>query len=424
MLRLHLLRHGESVNNASTTPIPDAPLTPCGRQQAEWVAAAWRGEHLDAVVCSPLWRALETAEPLVRARESPVHGWLELVEWNRSYPTQGRSPVDVGRRFPWVRFDPPLADVGWPAYPGSEREEQALVRATAVTERLAVAFPPSLVDGVPRVVLVGHQGFHGLLLRRWLHTGAVRFRLDNGHVHTLEVAGARVALIHANAPGYRAEGARGDPPSIPFRPEAGGVDVFLVRHAQSTANLTGARVYDPPLTGRGRAQADRLAGRLAAAGLDAVIASPMVRALETAVPIAAAAGAPIRVWPDLVEFNRWEAYGTLPAAEIAVRFPSVALEPGFPPDGARFNGPETPGGGWRRARMVVDRLRGGEAGRSVAVVAHGTFLGMVLAAALAVPPDAPVSFQRDNAAVDHLRWEGDVLTVCAVNAVEHLAGMD
>jgi len=65
------------------------------------------------------------------------------------------------------------------------------------------------------------------------------------------------------------------------------VRLFLVRHAEAAA---GEPDELRPLTPAGRADARELAERLAAHHPDAVLASPLLRARETAGPIAKAAG--------------------------------------------------------------------------------------------------------------------------------------
>jgi phosphohistidine phosphatase SixA len=68
--------------------------------------------------------------------------------------------------------------------------------------------------------------------------------------------------------------------------------LFLVRHAHSDPG-------DPdslrPLSARGRQQARELAERLAPRAPDTVLASPLLRARETAAAIAKAAGVDLRV---------------------------------------------------------------------------------------------------------------------------------
>jgi probable phosphoglycerate mutase len=60
---------------------------------------------------------------------------------------------------------------------------------------------------------------------------------------------------------------------------------------------------DIPLTDVGREQARHAAQRLAGAGIDAVITSPLVRARDTAQAIADATGAPLRVDERLTEVD-------------------------------------------------------------------------------------------------------------------------
>ena len=70
------------------------------------------------------------------------------------------------------------------------------------------------------------------------------------------------------------------------------IRLYLVRHAHSDPG-------DPDslrrLSARGREQARALGGRLAAVSPDAVVASPLLRARETAAAIAKAAGVDLRV---------------------------------------------------------------------------------------------------------------------------------
>jgi phosphohistidine phosphatase SixA len=68
--------------------------------------------------------------------------------------------------------------------------------------------------------------------------------------------------------------------------------LFLVRHAHSDPGVPDEL---RPLSARGREQARGLGERLAAAAPDAVLASPLLRARETAAPIAKAAGVDLRV---------------------------------------------------------------------------------------------------------------------------------
>ena len=85
--------------------------------------------------------------------------------------------------------------------------------------------------------------------------------------------------------------------------------VWLVRHGATIAP-PGVAIgsSDPPLSEAGRAQADELADRLASAQLTRVISSDLVRAIETARPIAARHGLavePVRALRE-IDFGEWE----------------------------------------------------------------------------------------------------------------------
>jgi len=81
--------------------------------------------------------------------------------------------------------------------------------------------------------------------------------------------------------------------------------ITLVRHGQtarSVLSIYSGRL-DIALTDAGREQARRTAERLADAGIDAVITSPLTRARDTARAIADATGAPLRVDERLTEVD-------------------------------------------------------------------------------------------------------------------------
>jgi broad specificity phosphatase PhoE len=87
-------------------------------------------------------------------------------------------------------------------------------------------------------------------------------------------------LRHAAALATASAEARGAPPrpSLTLAPASFVRIVYLVRHAEARHNVGDATAVDPPLTARGRASAAALR-RLR---VDAVVASPQRRALETA----------------------------------------------------------------------------------------------------------------------------------------------
>ena len=114
--------------------------------------------------------------------------------------------------------------------------------------------------------------------------------------------------------------------------------LWFVRHGQSTWNAEGRwqGQADPPLSALGRVQAERLAERLAGAGIVLLAASDLARARETAEVVAARLGLAPVVDPALREHDVG-AWSGLTHAEIEQRFPAdlaaflggdLALRPG------------------------------------------------------------------------------------------------
>lgn len=81
--------------------------------------------------------------------------------------------------------------------------------------------------------------------------------------------------------------------------------ILLIRHGQNdmVGKKLAGRLPNVHLNQRGQAQARRLAAELAALPVKAVIASPLERAQETAVPIARVHDLAVEILPDLLEID-------------------------------------------------------------------------------------------------------------------------
>jgi broad specificity phosphatase PhoE len=111
--------------------------------------------------------------------------------------------------------------------------------------------------------------------------------------------------------------------------------ILFVRHGETEANRQRLALgrADPALTERGVEQADALAGRLASLEVATVYASPLLRARQTAAPIAAAVGAEVVVDDRLIEldYGEWDgrSFPDLPKDELA----RWRTDPTFAPPG-------------------------------------------------------------------------------------------
>lgn len=90
----------------------------------------------------------------------------------------------------------------------------------------------------------------------------------------------------------------------------------LVRHAEPAYVVDGISWTDPPLTDRGREQAVLLAKRVAEWNIDEIWVSTMVRARQTAEPVAEAAGVEPQVMHWLCEIRNPPEWDGSPADEI------------------------------------------------------------------------------------------------------------
>jgi probable phosphoglycerate mutase len=141
--------------------------------------------------------------------------------------------------------------------------------------------------------------------------------------------------------------------------------ILLVRHGQSTWNASGRwqGQADPPLTELGRRQAFEAARAIGA--VDAVWASDLTRAVETATIVADSVGVgPVVVDPDLRERDAG-AFSGLTRDEIEQRFPGYLADhrrpPGWEPDDLLL----------ARAVAAVRRIAAAVPGGDVVVITHG-----------------------------------------------------
>ena len=190
--------------------------------------------------------------------------------------------------------------------------------------------------------------------------------------------------------------------------------ILLARHAETDWNRD--RRWqghaDPPLNATGRAQAEELAERLAPTPLDAIYASDLQRAVETANAVARGRGLTVVLDPQLREIDVGEWAG-LTTAEIEERYPD-----GFARHAAGGDGWET---GEPHAEMservlgAVLRIAAEHPGGRVLCVLHGGTIRALLAAAEGIDLGEYRRTRRGPA-------NGAVATVVAENGTLRLGG--
>jgi probable phosphoglycerate mutase len=184
--------------------------------------------------------------------------------------------------------------------------------------------------------------------------------------------------------------------------------VIAVRHGETDWNA-GTRIQgqlDVGLNDKGRWQAARAAQALAGEGLQAVYASDLARAHDTALAIGAACGLPVRRDSGLRE-RSFGAFEGLTWAEI---------ERDHPEDAARWRARDlefAPAGGetlrrfYARVVEAAHRLAAAHPGETIALVAHGGVMDCLYRAAARVPLEASRTWQLGNAAINRLLFSAE-----------------
>ena len=181
--------------------------------------------------------------------------------------------------------------------------------------------------------------------------------------------------------------------------------VYLARHGQTPLNESGVLrgLADPPLDQTGRDQARRLGAALGPRGLWAVISSPLLRARQTAQPVAERAGLAVATDQCLVDRDYGQWTGISREAVVA-QWGSVDRAPGVEPRSAVAG--RAAGGLTDIARRCL--------GGTVTVVSHDAVNRQVLAAFDAGLGD-PDTIRQDNGCFNTLLWKGDRWAVLSVN---------
>ena len=206
-------------------------------------------------------------------------------------------------------------------------------------------------------------------------------------------------------------------------PAAEETTLYLVRHGRTESNvrhLLHGRT-DVPLDAWGVRQAHAVAERLAAERpLDALLTSPLSRALTTAQIIGERLGIRPVVVPDLVEID----FGALEGASverIVDEHPEIAAQM-LDNDGLDLAWPngESRRGFYDRVLAAFLAILEEHARRRVVVVAHGGVIGSFVAQVHGLPPTDPTAFDIANCSLTHLHVTAEHTLVHVRNDVLHL----
>jgi 2,3-bisphosphoglycerate-dependent phosphoglycerate mutase len=229
-MELTIIRHAQSTNNALPSPknrVCDPPLTELGHRQAGILAqhlatgqrlAPWQADPFEhggysftRLYCSPMYRSLQTAQPIARALELTPEVWVDIHERGGIYLDHGEAGGIVGypgrtRReilseFPGYTLSEGITEQGWWRYRG--REDRQTFYGRAVQVALTLREQAASDD---RIALVTHGDFiDGLLkaLFNQLPGTGIAYRHLNAAVTSIRLHGdGKLTVAYLNRAEY------------------------------------------------------------------------------------------------------------------------------------------------------------------------------------------------------------------------------
>lgn len=225
MAQLYLVRHGQSGNNALSDQrlrTADPELTSTGHAQAQRLArhlearpdktdlrdghGGVAGHGIEHLYCSPMLRALQTAEPVGRVLGLAPQVWLDVHESGGIWldGQDGRGPVggtglrrsQFASRFPCFAVPSAVTEAGWWNQP-MEQPEEMIDRAA----RVATTIRSRLAEANERVAIVSHGTFLNMLIAHLAFGRPVDSVFMSNHntaISRLDFDGDRVMLRYLN----------------------------------------------------------------------------------------------------------------------------------------------------------------------------------------------------------------------------------
>jgi probable phosphoglycerate mutase len=182
---------------------------------------------------------------------------------------------------------------------------------------------------------------------------------------------------------------------------------MLLRHGETPLSVEKrfSGRGDIALSERGEAQAAAAARRLAGAGIDVIVSSPLRRTQQTAAAVAAELGLEVSVDDGFAEtdFGEWEG---ATFGEINKQSPDALRawldDPRTPPPGG-----ESMASTVKRVAAARDRVVSTYPGKTVLVVSHVTPIKSMLRDAIGAPIEAVYRLHLDPASLSIIDWYAD-----------------
>ncbi len=182
----------------------------------------------------------------------------------------------------------------------------------------------------------------------------------------------------------------------------------LVRHGQTDWNLEGRYQgqSDVPLNENGFAQAMQLAEQLKGETFAAIYSSDLLRARQTAQPVAKMLGMPVQIEPRLREINQGEWEGVL-VEDIRARYAELWSQRTVDPASVRPPGGETVGEVAARVYAALDDIARLFPTERALIVSHGLSIATAICREKGIPVGQAYTVIPENVQPVWMQWKWD-----------------
>jgi len=196
------------------------------------------------------------------------------------------------------------------------------------------------------------------------------------------------------------------------------MNILVIRHGQPLDESKTGGHGDPPLSELGQAQARAIGDFLAGESIDKIVASPMVRAHQTALPLCERLSMEPELDDDLKEAG-WQAGAYMRSEENAQFFvDKINNDPEYlyrPEGKAVFN---------ERVMRAFTKVRDENAGKTVAVFCHGMVTTTFVSSVIGFDPAAK-DFHPDYTGLTRVKASSalDMWSLASFNEHQHLQNL-
>ncbi|WP_130859602.1 histidine phosphatase family protein [Gracilibacillus phocaeensis] len=199
------------------------------------------------------------------------------------------------------------------------------------------------------------------------------------------------------------------------------MDIHIVRHGESMGNTNPDKdMPDSELTAKGIYQAKEVCNYLKYKNITKIYSSPLIRALQTAQPLAMALGLPIIALRELSEHRETASYIGLTKEKLTNRFPEGIYNFTFQQDGWFYEGNNTVQSTQNRADTFNDHVISLDDSEKICIFAHGHYNQYLIKSLLNIK-QPNLHIHQDNACIHSFQRNKNIVTIHSLCSTRHLS---